>query len=113
MKRLGMWIALALVGGWLEGGVLAYAGSPVIIAPNGQYLGTLNNNPYDPNSVADPYGPYGSPYAPNSINNPYGPYGSPYSPQSATNPYSTGGVGTFTPSLPSPMRLPMLPPFGR
>lgn len=37
----------------------------------GQYRGNLNNNPYDPNSVSNRYGPYGSPYSPSSINNPY------------------------------------------
>jgi hypothetical protein len=55
--------------------------SPQIFAPNGQYLGNLNNNRYDPNSVANPYGQYGSRYSPNSINNPYGQYGNRYSPQ--------------------------------
>jgi hypothetical protein len=54
--------------------------SPVIIAPNGQYLGNLNNNQFDPNSVANPYGRYGSQFSPNSINNPYSQYGNPYSP---------------------------------
>ena len=62
--------------------------SPRIYAPNGQYLGNLNSNPYDPNSVANPYGQYGSRYSPNSINNPYGQYGSPYSPNSVNNPYA-------------------------
>jgi putative phage-type endonuclease len=55
--------------------------SPQIYAPDGQYLGNLNNNRYDPNSVANPYGQYGSRYSPNSINNPYSTYGNPYSPQ--------------------------------
>ncbi len=64
----------------------------IVVDPNtGKYLGNLNNNSYDPNSVSNPYGQYGSPYSPNSINNPYGKYGSPYSPDSANNPYSTGG----------------------
>src|SRR5688572_10343616 len=53
-----------------------------------KYIGNLNSNRYDPNSVANPYGA-GSKYNPNSINNPYGKYGSPYSPNSATNPYAT------------------------
>jgi hypothetical protein len=58
-----------------------------LYAPNGTYLGELNRNQYDPNSISNPYGRYGSPYSPNSINNPYGTYGSPYSPQSPNNPY--------------------------
>jgi hypothetical protein len=71
----------------------AYAqttGSPIIVAPDGTYLGNLNSNQYDPNSVSNPYGRYGNPYSPDSINNPYGQYGNPYSPNSVTNPYATG-----------------------
>ena len=70
---------------------IAQAGSPQIYAPDGTYLGNLNANPYDPNSVNNPYGRYGSPYAPYSIKNPYGIYGSPYSPLSPNNPYAVGG----------------------
>lgn len=62
--------------------------SPQIYAPNGQYLGNLNNNRYDPNSIANPYGQYGSRYSPNSVNNPYGQYGNRYSPN-YSNPYGT------------------------
>jgi hypothetical protein len=54
-----------------------YQNSPHIYAPNGTYLGNLNNNQFDPNSVSNPYGPHGSQFAPNSINNPYT-YGSPF-----------------------------------
>jgi hypothetical protein len=54
-----------------------------------QYLGKLSSNSYDPDSVSNPYGRYGSPYG-NTINNPYSPYGSPYSPTSVNNPYATG-----------------------
>jgi hypothetical protein len=68
----------------------AFAQSPIIVAPDGTYLGNLNSNQYDPNSVSNPYGQYGSRYSPNSINNPYGQYGSPYSPNSARNPYAVG-----------------------
>jgi hypothetical protein len=32
-----------------------------IYAQDGTYLGRLNSNPYDPESVANPYGRYGSP----------------------------------------------------
>jgi hypothetical protein len=74
-------------------------GSPQLRSPDGtnKYLGDVNNNPYDPNSVANPYGPYGSPYSPDSVNNPYGIYGSPYSPHSATNPYTTQAPMIVTP----------------
>jgi len=59
-----------------------------VVGRDGQYLGNLNNNRFDPNSIANPYGRYGSPYSPDSVTNPYGRYGSPYSPESATNPYA-------------------------
>ena len=42
-----------------------------ITAPDGSYRGNLNTNQYDPNSVANPYGRYGSQYSPDSVNNPY------------------------------------------
>ena len=66
---------------------------------NGKYLGNLNANQFDPNSVANPYGRYGNPYSPDSINNPYGRYGNPFSPDSATNPYATGGNPGGMPKL--------------
>ena len=75
--------------------VAAFAGSPVLIAPNGQYLGRLNGNRFDPDSVANPYGRFGNPYSPDSVNNPYGRYGNPYSPDSVTNPYGTGGARVY------------------
>lgn len=60
-----------------------------IYGQDGTYLGRLNANRYDPESVANPYGQYGSRYSPNSINNPYSQYGSRYSNLSAWNPYAT------------------------
>jgi len=63
--------------------------TPGIVAQDGTYLGKLSSNPYDPDSVSNPYGRYGSKYSPTSINNPYSTYGSPYSPRSANNPYAT------------------------
>ena len=69
---------------------MAFAESPSIYSQQGKYLGNLNNNRYDPNSVSNPYGQYGSRYSPDSINNPYGRYGSPYSPDSPNNPYGQG-----------------------
>lgn len=68
---------------------VAFAESPKIYSPDGKYLGNLNNNQFDPNSVSNPYGQYGSPFSPNSINNPFGQYGSPFSPNSVNNPYNT------------------------
>jgi hypothetical protein len=68
----------------------AWAQTPMIVAPDGKYLGNLSTNRYDPDSVSNPYGQYGSRYSPDSINNPYGQYGSRYSPDSARNPYALG-----------------------
>lgn len=72
--------------------------SPILIGEDGKYLGRLNSNIYDPESVSNPYGRYGSPYSPDSINNPYGKYGSPYSPYSVTNPYTTQAPKIYVPS---------------
>ncbi len=70
---------------------LTFAQTPILVDPNsGKYLGNLNSNPYDPNSVSNPYGRYGSEYSQDSINNPYGEYGSEYSNSSPNNPYATG-----------------------
>ena len=63
--------------------------SPMIIGEDGKYLGRLNSNRYGSDSIANPYGRYGSRYSPDSVNNPYGKYGSRYSPYSANNPYAS------------------------
>jgi hypothetical protein len=67
----------------------AFADSPYLVSPDGKYLGNLNNNRYDQDSVSNPYGRYGSKYSADSINNPYGTYGSRYSDKSPNNPYAT------------------------
>jgi hypothetical protein len=54
-----------------------------------EYLGKLSSNKYDPDSVSNPYGRYGSKYSSDSINNPYG-AGSPYRTDSPTNRYGEG-----------------------
>ena len=71
----------------------AWAQPPRLYAPDGTYLGNLSTNMFDPNSISNPLGRYGSPYSPDSINNPYGKYGNPYSPDSVRNPFATGGSG--------------------
>lgn len=69
----------------------AYGGQNLgIYNSQGEYKGNLNSNPYDPNSVNNPYGQYGSQYSPKSINNPYVPENNPYNPNSANNPYGQG-----------------------
>jgi hypothetical protein len=63
--------------------------SPQLFDSQGGYHGNINSNQYDPNSVANPYGRYGSQYSPDSINNTYG-AGSRYAPDSPYNPYGHG-----------------------
>lgn len=65
-------------------------GPPILVDPStGKYLGTLSNNPYDPNSVSNQFGKYGSKFSPDSINNEFGRYGSRFSNSSPNNPYAT------------------------
>lgn len=68
-----------------------------LYARDGTYLGNVTNNPYDPNSINNPYGRYGSPYSSDSIHNPYGKYGSPYSSQSPDNIYYNNETGLSPP----------------
>lgn len=63
--------------------------SPKLYDSQGNFRGNLNSNKYDPNSVANPYGQYGSKYSSDSINNPYG-AGSRYNQDSPYNPYGQG-----------------------
>jgi len=78
---------------------LAPSGPPSLVGADGTYLGVVSNNKYDPNSISNPYGQYGSRYSPTSVNNPYGTYGSRYSPYSATNPYATEAPKIVNPYL--------------
>ena len=57
----------------------------------------MNSNQYDLESIANPYGVYGSPYSLKSINNPYSVYGSPYSLLSPTNKYTLTAPKLFAP----------------
>lgn len=69
----------------------AMAQPPVVIDPRtGKYLGNMNANRYDSNSIANQYGTYGNPYG-NTVNNPYSQYGNPYSGSGINNPYVGGG----------------------
>ena len=51
-------------------------GPPQVFSSDGTYLGNLDGNPYNLNSITNEYGRYGSPYTRDGINNPYGKYGS-------------------------------------
>ena len=50
---------------------ITWAQAPIIVGQDGQYLGRLSANPYDSQSVSNPYGKYGSPYSSYSATNPY------------------------------------------
>ena len=64
-------------------------GGPRLYDDDGSFRGNLNGNSYDPDSISNPYGRYGSKYSSESLNNPYG-AGSSYKSDSPTNPYGTG-----------------------
>lgn len=53
------------------------------------FLGCVNCSEYDPDSIFNEYGTFGSPYSATSIRNTYGEFGSPYSLYSACNPYAS------------------------
>ena len=63
--------------------------APMLFDSNGAYRGNLSANRYDPNSISNPYGPYGSRFSPTSVHNPYG-AGSRFLPDSPLNPFGTG-----------------------
>lgn len=50
----------------------------ILVAYDGQFLGNINTNRYDPDSLANPYGTYGNQYSILSIWNVFGMYGSSY-----------------------------------
>lgn len=64
-------------------------GTSYLIAQDGQFLGSITRNPYDPSSLLNKYGPFGSEYSSTSIFNEYSPYGSPFGQFSLNNQYST------------------------
>ncbi len=68
------------------------AQSPEVYSSDGKFLGNLNANRSDPNSVANPYGRYGSRHSPDSVNNPHGRYGSRHSTEGASNRYGRGST---------------------
>lgn len=64
-------------------------GESFLVANDGQFLGKLCLNIYDPESILNQYGLYGSQYSTTSINNKYSMYGSLYSSLSPFNPYTS------------------------
>lgn len=57
-------------------------------AANGQFLGVLSSNQYDPNSICNPKGIYGSSWSATSIQAEFSMYGSEYGVYSPYNLYS-------------------------
>lgn len=55
-----------------------------------RYLGRLSDNPYEVDSIANPYGRYGSPYSADSINNPFGEFRNEYGIHSVRSRYANG-----------------------
>lgn len=53
--------------------------APRLYGHQGKYRGRFSTNRFDPDSISNPYGRYGSRYSPDSINNPFG-AGNPFSP---------------------------------
>jgi hypothetical protein len=57
--------------------------------PSGVFLGNVNRNRFDNESLSNQYGPFGNRYGPESIFNQYSQYGSPYGSESPYNKFST------------------------
>lgn len=57
--------------------------------PSGVFLGNVNRNKFDSDSLVNPYGQYGNRYSVESIFNQYSQYGSPYGTESPYNKFST------------------------
>lgn len=65
----------------------AIDGQAQLWANNGQFLGLLSSNQYDPNSICNPNGIYGSSCSATSIRAEYSMYGGEYGMHSPYNPY--------------------------
>jgi len=70
-------------------------GESFIVAADGVFLGKLNPNQYDNESIFNRYGPYGNRYSPTCIFNPYSQYGGQFSDMSPFNVYSNNPPRLF------------------
>ena len=52
--------------------------NPEFYGSEGNIHGDVNINPFNSDSIANPYSRYGSPFSPYSSGNPFGQFGSPY-----------------------------------
>ena len=73
----------------LESDFASLDGTAIIRAQDGQFLGLISSDAYEPNSITSRYGSYGSEYSHTSIFNDYGNYGGTYSLQSPFNSSAT------------------------
>jgi len=64
-------------------------GESFIEAADGTFLGKLNPNPFDPESIFNQFGPYGNQFSQTSIFNKFSNYGSQFSDLSPYNAYSS------------------------
>jgi len=61
----------------------------LLIADDGKYLGVVNDNPFDSESIANQFGTYGSSFSSSSIWNQFGTYGSAFSSLSPWNAFTS------------------------
>jgi len=66
-----------------------------IVAADGQFLGYINDDPFDSEGLANPYGVYGDEFSVFSIWNPFSIYGSEFSDLSAYDPYAADPPGLY------------------
>jgi hypothetical protein len=60
-----------------------------LVANDGQFLGILSLNKFNPESISNDFGLYGSRFSTTSIKNQFSTYGSPYSSLSPYNSYTS------------------------
>lgn len=60
----------------------------LLVAADGTFLGIINNDPFDPDSLANPFGTYGNRFASESIWNQFGTYGSDFGTYSPWNDFA-------------------------
>jgi hypothetical protein len=70
-------------------------GESFIVASDGTFLGKLNPNPYDSESIFNRYGPYGNQYSHTCIFNTYSQYGGQFSNMSPFNQYAANPPQLF------------------
>lgn len=61
-----------------------------------KFIGHLNTNEFDADSVRNQFGRYGSPFSPDSINNQFGRYGNQFSDYSVSNPFAMHAPKLYT-----------------